>query len=216
MTYVDVIRLEPDGSVYCCWASGEKNMYGHDTWESNYIFSREEVEKRLGYALPDTEDDLWIRIDPWEINGERQMTNDDHGTIDNPAFTKPMGYTNLTDQIVDAGDESPFADCPVCGSAQVVRLAGDWQQQEVAIPIIGCGNPWHYATSSMGDSGVVLAESSLRPSSYPAGEWDARLWAAEFKRIFPDTVPDEGTMLGWFANAILTGYDYAKREGTNG
>jgi hypothetical protein len=36
---------------------------------------------------------------------------------------------------------------------------------------------------------------------------DAAAWAAEFKRLFPDS--DEGLMLGWFANAIMAGYDVA-------
>lgn len=42
------------------------------------------------------------------------------------------------------------------------------------------------------------------------GEFDARKWAKEFKRLFPAS--DEGTMLGWFANAIMTGYDYNAKE----
>ena len=33
---------------------------------------------------------------------------------------------------------------------------------------------------------------------------DARLWASEFVRLFGND-PDEGTMLGWFANAIEAG-----------
>jgi len=35
---------------------------------------------------------------------------------------------------------------------------------------------------------------------------DARLWASEFVRLFGND-PDEGTMLGWFANAIEAGRD---------
>lgn len=38
--------------------------------------------------------------------------------------------------------------CPYCGAAAVVRLSDDWREQAragVAIPIVGCGNPWHYA-----------------------------------------------------------------------
>lgn len=62
----------------------------------------------------------------------------------------------------------------------------------------------------------MVEKSALRGNSYPSGEWDARKWAEEFRRIFPDKSPDEGTMIGWFANAILTGYDYAKREDVNG
>lgn len=48
--------------------------------------------------------------------------------------------------------------CPVCGSSEVVRLVDDWRQQDDlggtairALPIVGCGNPWHYATRTLGD-----------------------------------------------------------------
>ena len=49
---------------------------------------------------------------------------------------------------------------------------------------------------------------------YPYGQFDARKWAAEFERIFADQRPDEDTMLGWFANAIMTGYDKATNDAT--
>jgi hypothetical protein len=41
--------------------------------------------------------------------------------------------------------------------------------------------------------------------------FDARDWASEFVEIFTKLYPgvaiDEGWMLGWFANAIMCGYD---------
>lgn len=41
---------------------------------------------------------------------------------------------------------------------------------------------------------------------------DAVVWAREFIRIFGGKPsPDEGTMIGWFANAIMVGWDFAKR-----
>jgi hypothetical protein len=40
--------------------------------------------------------------------------------------------------------------------------------------------------------------------------FDAQVWAKEFCKI--NTAIDEATMLGWFANAIMAGYDYAHRE----
>jgi len=46
------------------------------------------------------------------------------------------------------------------------------------------------------------------------GNLDAKKWAEEFvKRVKkkPSIATDEGTMIGWFANAIMTGYD--KRGG---
>jgi hypothetical protein len=50
---------------------------------------------------------------------------------------------------------------------------------------------------------------SVRGPHYPLGELDAAKWAAEFVRLFGG---DEGLMLGWFANAIMTGYDEAMRR----
>ena len=51
-----------------------------------------------------------------------------------------------------------------------------------------------------------------RDPGYPYGEFDAHEWAIEFDRIYPDHRPDSDTMLGWFANAIMTGYDRGKNE----
>ena len=42
------------------------------------------------------------------------------------------------------------------------------------------------------------------------GEMDASKWAAAFKRLNPSA--DEGLMLGWFANAIMAGFDTAERR----
>ena len=39
---------------------------------------------------------------------------------------------------------------------------------------------------------------------------DANEWATEFCKRFPSM--DHGTMLGWFANSIMTGYDEANRR----
>lgn len=42
------------------------------------------------------------------------------------------------------------------------------------------------------------------------GEFSAKVWAEEFVRMVkekPELATDEGTMIGWFANAIMAGYD---------
>ena len=47
------------------------------------------------------------------------------------------------------------------------------------------------------------------------GETDAAVWAKEWLRIIkehPAIPTDEDTMIGWFANAIMAGYDWAKSE----
>jgi hypothetical protein len=43
---------------------------------------------------------------------------------------------------------------------------------------------------------------------YPYGEFDAKKWVEEFERLYPNLGLDEGVLLGWFANSIMTGYDY--------
>ena len=45
--------------------------------------------------------------------------------------------------------------CPICNDGVVIRLPDDWRAQVdagSAIPIIGCGNPWHYADHTLGDA----------------------------------------------------------------
>jgi len=42
------------------------------------------------------------------------------------------------------------------------------------------------------------------------GEFDAKVWAKEFMKVVK--VVDENDMVGWFANAIMAGYDRAKQE----
>ncbi len=44
---------------------------------------------------------------------------------------------------------------------------------------------------------------------------DALVWAQEFMKIWqeqPIEMLDEDLMLGWFANAIMTGYDAARQK----
>jgi len=46
------------------------------------------------------------------------------------------------------------------------------------------------------------------------GEFDAMKWAEEFQRIVVDggLTIDKELMLGWFANAIMAGHDYARNH----
>ena len=41
---------------------------------------------------------------------------------------------------------------------------------------------------------------------------DAAVWAEEFCKRFPDTGADEGTMIGWFANAMMNRRDHDMRR----
>jgi hypothetical protein len=45
---------------------------------------------------------------------------------------------------------------------------------------------------------------------------DAKAWADEWEKCIasdPTIATDKGTMIGWFANAIMAGYDYAAAVG---
>ena len=48
------------------------------------------------------------------------------------------------------------------------------------------------------------AKPEDRPD-WPLPSFDAQDWAKEFCRINPTM--DEGTMVGWFANALMRGFD---------
>jgi hypothetical protein len=44
---------------------------------------------------------------------------------------------------------------------------------------------------------------------------DAKIWAQEWLKILkenPSIATDEGTMIGWFANSIMAGYDACYRK----
>lgn len=72
---------------------------------------------------------------------------------------------------------------------------------------INCGTPTviHEQEPAQADTGKVLQAMGT----------DARLWAQEFMETFkkhagqPPEWLDEGLMIGWFANAIMAGYDNA-------
>ena len=49
------------------------------------------------------------------------------------------------------------------------------------------------------------------------GEFDARVWAREWIeriKVNPAIPTDEECMVGWFANAIMSGYDIGRRDAT--
>jgi hypothetical protein len=56
------------------------------------------------------------------------------------------------------------------------------------------------------------------PAEQGDGEWwrsfDAQVWARKFMEVNAthNVAADEAAMLGWFANAIMAGYDYARND----
>lgn len=54
--------------------------------------------------------------------------------------------------------------------------------------------------------GMLAVAEGVAAQRFPH-TMDAQVWANEFAKQFPEI--DKGTMLGWFANAIMAGYDTA-------
>ena len=54
--------------------------------------------------------------------------------------------------------------------------------------------------------------NKTKPEHHPYGEFNAMEWVEAFFEIYPDANVDRDTMLAWFANAIMTGYDKARQE----
>lgn len=58
-------------------------------------------------------------------------------------------------------------------------------------------------------------QTENRPEADLADTFDAQVWVREWLRTIeehPDIPTDEGTMLAWFASAIMAGYDHGWRE----
>lgn len=61
----------------------------------------------------------------------------------------------------------------------------------------------------------MAKEERLKSEKKLINNPDAKIWAEEFVRIVntnPSIATDEGTMIGWFANAIMAGYDTANKK----
>jgi len=56
---------------------------------------------------------------------------------------------------------------------------------------------------------VAALESRQGEAVNLTDEFDARVWAREFVRL--NSASDEAMMLAWFANALMAGYDHARR-----
>lgn len=72
------------------------------------------------------------------------------------------------------------------------------------------------------DNLQIISENYVDIDSYTTNSlvfklidnFDASVWAHEFMKIFPfaNSIVDESTMLGWFANAMMTGYDAGYKQ----
>jgi len=62
-----------------------------------------------------------------------------------------------------------------------------------------------------GDHAEFEIENANTPpkerADWPLPSFDARDWAEAFLKHNPNCGIDEGTLIGWFANALMRGYD---------
>ena len=88
--------------------------------------------------------------------GRREVLDE----VSPPPTRRPMSTEPRTTDNEPRVRAINFDRCQVCDSMAVVRLPDDWQEQERAIPVIACGNPWHYATRSLGDAPLAAERAS--------------------------------------------------------
>ena len=119
----------------------------------------------------------------------------------------PVAKRYLAGEPAPKAGPQPCKGCGGRGNAECGRCAGDGvdpgepaRQVSTAgcVDIVFDGPPSHVSGTPKD-----VDEKKLRNTM------DASVWAAEFVGHFGG---DEGLMLGWFANAIMCGYDHAKRE----
>ncbi len=102
------------------------------------------------------------------------------------------------------------------------RLLQDAEESEApGFPVRELGNSWAFEASndtnytSVPDCGGPGCESEPIDFLDPTGSFDGKTWATSFKQeaeLNPAIVNDLQVLTGWFANAIMTGYDIAKQE----
>lgn len=59
--------------------------------------------------------------------------------------------------------------------------------------------------------GMLAVAKGVAEQKWPH-TMDAAVWAAEFCKRYPGSEFSEGDMIGWFANAIMAGYDTANAQ----
>lgn len=66
--------------------------------------------------------------------------------------------------------------------------------------------------------GMLALQLAVAEQKWPH-TMDARVWTEEWMKTIkehPGIPTDEGAMIGWFANAIMAGYDTASMRRSNG
>jgi hypothetical protein len=86
---------------------------------------------------------LWARAitEAHRLLGERYYTVPDLIAAIDAALLPPADGSRVESM------EMPSGKCPVCWSDATFRLPSDWQdrvERGQSVPIVGCGNPWHY------------------------------------------------------------------------
>lgn len=70
-----------------------------------------------------------------------------------------------------------FDVCPICGATTRVRLLDDWRERVnrgEPVPIVGCGNPWHYHGVGLGSGGPAILEAAVAVEAEEVQETAAR------------------------------------------
>jgi hypothetical protein len=94
----------------------------------------------------------------------------------------------------------------------VARAYVEWREHDHTTPddVLDLMRDILYAAEKSAAPAPQQSESTDTLGAKLHDTMDAKVWADEFCRL--NNAADNGMMLAWFANAIMVGYDFAKRE----
>lgn len=86
---------------------------------------------------------------------------------------QPMSKADVHERLTGPENQpaGAFDQCPYCGSTAMVRLAPDLIDRS-GVPIVGCGNPWHYFSPRPEVKALTAAElPSFEPHPRETARW---------------------------------------------
>ena len=110
----------------------------------------------------------------------------------------------LRNQKVGASHPWMGEGCPSCRSAILALVDGSNSQPTPSSSQVRSSG------DGDGEQSVEQVEHLTRPAGDFYGSFDARVWAKAWLEIIaehPEVPTNEDTMIGWFANALMRGYD---------
>lgn len=187
------------------------------------LLALERIEAAV-LPIPDTKPKLWAAIGPLE--GIRRLLS--YEEPDSAGAARQGGATSKESGLAAPQAGAGKVEVPIFTDEQIndileaaykrgeLRWAGfekDSEDRYCRPSLSACHFDLFRAAVKAASPAAPVAEKGQSDDNLGAklhGTMDAQVWATEFCRL--NNAADHGMMLAWFANAIMAGYDHAKRE----